>query len=79
MVLLALIGLVWLSCCVMAVALCVAARRADDRVAAAHFQEPIVVVEPVVVDFVATFAEPQAQPAPAPAPHAVRAAQRQSV
>jgi hypothetical protein len=57
MLILALIGSVWIFSCAMAVALCVAARRGDERIA--------VVLVPadaeVEVAFVAAFAEPEVQ------------------
>jgi hypothetical protein len=63
MLILTLIGSVWIFSCVMAVALCVAARRGDERIAVALFPA----AEPEVeVAFVATFAEPETAPATAP-------------
>ena len=73
MLLLALIPIVWISCCAMAVALCIAARRADEDLAMVFLAPD---AEEPAVDFVATFAEPQAEAAPAP--RDVRSAQRQS-
>jgi hypothetical protein len=69
MILLALIGIVWLFCCLVAVALCVAASRADQYLALLYVE-----ADPSEMsgDFVAGFAEPT----PAPAP---RAAQRSRV
>jgi hypothetical protein len=58
MLILALIGSVWIFSCVMAVALCVAARRGDERITVALFPAADVDVD---VAFVATFAEPEAQ------------------
>ena len=55
MLILALIGSVWIFSCVMAVALCVAARRGDERIAVALLPAAAVEAE---VAFVATFAEP---------------------
>jgi hypothetical protein len=69
MLILALIGSVWIFSCVMAVALCVAARRGDERIAVALLP-PEVEAE---VAFVATFAEPAAQPAPVTRPAQQRA------
>ena len=59
MLILALIGSVWTFSCVMAVALCVAARRGDERIAVALLP-PEAEAE---VTFIATFAEPEASPA----------------
>ena len=59
------IGGVWALCCVMAVALCVMARRGDEHLslifATLHEPEP----EPDV-DFVATLAVPAEDPRPEP-------------
>jgi len=57
MLILALICSVWLFSCVMAVALCVAARRGDERIAFAFVSTEA----DADVAFVATFAEPVAQ------------------
>jgi hypothetical protein len=71
MMLLTIIGTVWLICCLVAVALCVAASRADQYLALLYVE-----TDPaeLTVDFVADFAEPGTQPAPAP--RIVRDAQR---
>jgi hypothetical protein len=63
-----LIGIagVWSFCCLMAVALCVAAGRGDERLTRLLAAVP---ETPADVDFVLTFAEPApAVPAPAAAP-----------
>jgi hypothetical protein len=70
MLILALIGSVWIFSCVMAVALCVAARRGDERIAVALLPAEA----EAEVAFVATFAEPAAQPAPAARPAHSRSA-----
>jgi len=63
MFILAMIGSVWIFSCVMAVALCVAARRGDELIAAAALP----VDADLDVAFVATFAEPEL-PAPVARP-----------
>ena len=68
MLILALIGSVWIFSCVMAVAPCVAARRGDERIAAA----PLPFDADLDVAFVVTFAEPEV-----PAPVARPAVQQQ--
>jgi hypothetical protein len=70
MLILALIGSVWIFSCVMAVALCVAARRGDERIAFAYVSNEA----DADVAFVATFAEPAAQPAPGARPAQQRSA-----
>jgi hypothetical protein len=73
MLILALIGATWIVFCLMAVSLCVMARRGDDAMTLAL----ATVAEPTQeVSFVATFAEPEATPAPV-APRA--ATQRSAV
>ena len=68
MLILALIGATWLITCLVALSLCVMARRGDDAMAVAL---ATVAPQPAQeVSFVATFAEPEATPAPV-APHAV--------
>jgi hypothetical protein len=71
MILLALIGSVWLFCCLVAVALCVAASRADQYLALLYVE-----TDPadLSVDFVADLGTTET-PA-APAPRIVRDAQR---
>ncbi len=68
MLILALIGATWLITCLVALSLCVMARRGDEAMAVAL---ATVVPQPAQeVSFVATFAEPEATPAPV-APRAV--------
>ena len=68
MLILALIGATWLITCLVAVSLCVMARRGDEAMAVAL---ATVAPQPAQeVSFVATFAEPEATPVPV-APRAV--------
>lgn len=57
------IATVWASLCVLAVALCVAARRGDENLELARSTVPDL---PADVAWVATLAEPGAAPAEAP-------------
>jgi hypothetical protein len=63
MILLALIGFVWLFCCVVAVALCVAASRADQYLSLLYAETDF---DEMTVDFVADLGEPAERTAPAP-------------
>ena len=68
MLILALIGATWLITCLVALSLCVMARRGDEAMAVAL---ATVAPQPAQeVSFVATFAEPEVTPAPV-APRAV--------
>jgi hypothetical protein len=71
MILLAIIGSVWLFCCIVAVALCVAASRADQYLSLLYAETDF---DEMTVDFVADLGEPRTQAAPAP--RTVREAQR---
>jgi hypothetical protein len=65
MLILALIGATWIVSCMMAVALCVMAKRGDAAMDVAL--ATVSVAQPIQdVGFVATFAEPVAAPAAAP-------------
>jgi hypothetical protein len=63
MILLAIIGSVWLFCCVVAVALCVAASRADQYLSLLYAETDF---DEMTVDFVADLGEPAVRATPAP-------------
>jgi hypothetical protein len=65
MILLAIIGSVWLFCCIVAVALCVAASRADQYLSLVYAETDF---DELTVDFVADLGEPAIEATPAPRP-----------
>jgi hypothetical protein len=74
MMLLTVIGTVWLICCLLAVALCVAASRADQYLTLMYAEAGP--EEELTSDFVAGFAEPAPQAVPAPALRVVQSTRR---